>query len=124
MLSSPVSGNSSQRLDSFNHNGSEQVDAGVCNDRRTVQTNSYQQSSQDSQDNDHSRLVGPAHPTQTGLPPVTSHMSYYAHRASSRFKPYEIRGHAPTALETRFAMKNILKTSTVDLSEIDVHQVC
>ncbi|KAG2120022.1 hypothetical protein DEU56DRAFT_928662 [Suillus clintonianus] len=56
------------------------------------------------------------------LPPVIYHMSCYAKRASSRFKPYQPGRQVPTALEHRFMKKNILKRNEADLSLIDVQQ--
>ncbi|KAG1853936.1 hypothetical protein DFJ58DRAFT_728070 [Suillus subalutaceus] len=58
----------------------------------------------------------------TSLPPVTSHMSCHAKCAASRFKPYQLGGHVPTALEHHFTMKNLVKGNEADLSQIDVHQ--
>ncbi|KAG1727546.1 hypothetical protein EDD22DRAFT_853402 [Suillus occidentalis] len=56
------------------------------------------------------------------LPPVTRHMALYANRAAPRFKPYQLGGRFPTALENRFTTKYILKHNDADISLIDVHQ--
>jgi hypothetical protein len=59
----------------------------------------------------------------SSLPPVTRHMALYANRAAPRFRPYQLGGRFPTALENRFATKFILKHNEADVSLIDVHQV-
>jgi len=93
--------------------------------------------------NDHSRIMEPLNfnqqpfnessldplscatqsPLPKGLPPVTRHMSCYARRAGPKFKPYQLGGKLPTALEHRFTTKNLLKRNEADLSLVDVHQV-
>lgn len=57
------------------------------------------------------------------LPPVLQHMSCYARRSRPRFKPYQLGGNTPTALEQRFASKYILKRSEADMSLVDVQKV-
>lgn len=57
------------------------------------------------------------------LPPVVNHMSCYAKRASSRFRPYQPGKRVPTALEHRFIAKSLLKQHEADLSLEDVQQV-
>jgi hypothetical protein len=59
----------------------------------------------------------------SSLPPVTRHMSLYANRAAPRFKPYQLGGRFPTALENRFTAKFILPHNEGDINLIDVHQV-
>ncbi|KAG2137473.1 hypothetical protein DEU56DRAFT_912680 [Suillus clintonianus] len=69
------------------------------------------------------RTIDPNSPDDSScLPPVVYHMSYYAKRASSRFRPYQLGKQVPTALEHRFMMKNILKHNEADISLIDVQQ--
>ncbi|KAG1848801.1 hypothetical protein C8R48DRAFT_677182 [Suillus tomentosus] len=54
------------------------------------------------------------------LPPVVRNMSCYARRSRSRFKPYQLGDHIPTALEHRFTEKYLRKHDEADLSFIDV----
>ncbi|KAG1789842.1 uncharacterized protein HD556DRAFT_1446632 [Suillus plorans] len=57
-----------------------------------------------------------------GLPPASRHMSFYARRASLKFKPYQLGGRTLTALEHRFTMKSLLKRNETDINMMDVHQ--
>ncbi|KAG2049221.1 hypothetical protein BDR06DRAFT_1012327 [Suillus hirtellus] len=120
MLSSPVSSNPSPKVNSsLNHDKSSQVDAGAkYNHIDLSHVNSYQQSLRENLSS--TSVCETLYSTH--LPPITSHMSFYAKCAASRLKPYQLGGQVPTALEHCFTMKNILKGSDVDLSEIDVHQ--
>ncbi|KAG2087031.1 uncharacterized protein F5147DRAFT_781456 [Suillus discolor] len=68
------------------------------------------------------RTIDPSSTRVACLPPVIYHMSCYAKRASSRFKPYQPGKHVPTALENCFLAKNILKRNEADISLIDVQQ--
>ncbi|KAG1772181.1 hypothetical protein EV702DRAFT_1201569 [Suillus placidus] len=56
------------------------------------------------------------------LPSVIRNMSCYARRSRSRFNPYQLGGHAPSVLETRFVEKNILKRNEAYLNLADVQQ--
>lgn len=57
------------------------------------------------------------------LPPVVHHMSCYAKRSRPRFRPYQLGGNTPTALEHRFTSKYLLKRSEADMSLVDVQKV-
>ncbi|KAG2088171.1 uncharacterized protein F5147DRAFT_658777, partial [Suillus discolor] len=57
-----------------------------------------------------------------GLPPIVQHMSCYAKRASSRFKPYRLGRHVPNALEHRFMAKSVMKHPDGVISLADVQQ--
>ncbi|KAG1876121.1 hypothetical protein C8R48DRAFT_768962 [Suillus tomentosus] len=120
MLSSPASADVSPKLNSNpNHCKSTQKDVRIeqprdDHSRKMTLIDSNQQPLPDK--------LSRSSVSQSKLPPVTSHMSCYAKRAVSRFKPYQLGGHAPTALEHRFTMRNISKGNEVDLSEIDIQK--
>jgi hypothetical protein len=59
----------------------------------------------------------------TRLPSVIRNLPCYARRARTRFNPYQLGEHGPSALETRFVEKNLLKRNEADLNLADVQQV-